>query len=263
MPNEGPRRRVTISRPFYLAATETTVAEFAAFVDETGYRAEAERDLGGGFGIDFRTGRVVQMPGITWREPGFPAFQQTGRHPVLLVSWRDAEAFCRWLSAKEGRTYRLPTEAEWEHAARAGTDSSYWSGAATASLEGVANVADESLRQAMPAASDTVAWSDGHPFTAPVGSFAPNAFGLYDVHGNVWEWTSDWYGADAYAGAPEADPPGPADGDFRTIRGGGWFNGAARNRSAQRIYFAPSFRYCLLSGFRVLLESPASSGLEP
>ena len=86
-PNEGPRRLVTISRDFYLAATETTVADFAVFTDETGYLTEAERDLGGGFGIDFRSGRVVQMPGITWRNPGFPGFRPTGRHPVLLVSW--------------------------------------------------------------------------------------------------------------------------------------------------------------------------------
>jgi formylglycine-generating enzyme required for sulfatase activity len=262
MPNEGPRRVVGISRPFHLAATETTVAQFAAFVAETGYLTEAERDLGGGFGIDFRTGRVIQMAGITWREPGFPGFQQTGRHPVLLVSWQDAEAFCRWLSAKEGRTYRLPTEAEWEYAARAGSQSSYWSGATSASLKGVANVADEALRQAMPVASGTLSWSDGFPFTAPVGSFAPNPLGLHDVHGNVWEWTSDWYGADAYAKAPEADPKGPADGQFRTIRGGGWLDGAARNRSSQRIYFSPTFRYCLLSGFRVLLEEPvARSGV--
>ena len=74
------------------------------------------------------------------------------------------------------------------------------------------------------------------------------------MHGNVWEWTSDWYGANAYASTPEVDPTGPAEGGFRTIRGGGWFNGASQNRSAQRIYFSPQFRYCLLSGFRVLLE---------
>jgi formylglycine-generating enzyme required for sulfatase activity len=258
-PNEGPRRLVRISRSFYLASTETTVAQFAAFVNETGYQTEAERDLGGGFGIDFRSGSAVQMAGLTWRDPGFPGMQQTGDHPVLLVSWRDAEAFCRWLSAKEGRTYRLPTEAEWEYAARAGSQSPYWSGATSASLKGVANVADASLSRAMPAASGTLSWSDGFPFTAPVGSFAANPLGLYDVHGNVWEWTSDWYGASAYASAPDVDPTGPAEGEFRTIRGGGWFNGASQNRSAQRIYFAPIFRYCLLSGFRVLLEESPSN----
>jgi formylglycine-generating enzyme required for sulfatase activity len=258
-PNEGPRRLVRISRSFYLSSAETTVAQFAAFAEETGYLTEAERDLGGGFGIDFRSGTVMQMAGLTWRDPGFPGMKQTGDHPVLLVSWRDAEAFCRWLSAKEGRTYRLPTEAEWEYAARAGSESPYWSGATSASLKGVANVADAELRRVMPTASGTISWSDGFAFTAPVGSFAPNPLGLYDVHGNVWEWTRDWYEAGAYEKAAETDPTGPTQGDFRTIRGGGWFNGADRNRSAQRIYFAPTFRYCLLSGFRVLLEEPEPS----
>jgi sulfatase modifying factor 1 len=256
MPNEGPRRLVKITRPFRLSAHETTVRQFAVFVGETGYRTEAERDVGGGFGIDFRNGRVVQMPGLTWRDPGFPGFRQTPDHPVLLVSWRDAEAFCRWLSDREGRVYRLPTEAEWEHAARGGADTAYWSGDLPESLKGVANVADASLRDEVPAVHYAVPWRDGHPFTAPVGSFAPNPFGLYDVHGNVWEWTRDWYGADAYAHGPGVDPQGPGAGAFRTIRGGGWFNDAARNRSAQRIYFSPAFRYCQLSGFRVLLEEP-------
>jgi formylglycine-generating enzyme required for sulfatase activity len=205
----------------------------------------------------------VQMPGLTWRDPGFPGFRQAPDHPVLLVSWRDAEAFCRWLSEREGRTYRLPTEAEWEYAARGGTESAYWSGESAASLKGVANVADASLREVVPAVHFALPWRDGHPFTAAVGSFAPNPFGLYDVHGNVWEWTSDWYGDEAYADAPGIDPQGPQTGTFRTIRGGGWFDGVARNRSAQRIYFSPSFRYCLLSGFRVLLEEepgPAATG---
>jgi sulfatase modifying factor 1 len=250
--NEGPLHRVRISRPLLMGAHEVTVGDFDAFVADTGYRTEAERDADGGFGIDFQTAAVKQTQGIDWRSPGFPDFVQTPRHPVLLISWADAEAFCRWLSGREGLVYRLPTEAEWEYAARAGTASRYWFGHADAGLADTANVADRALRDRMPAATWSADWSDGAPFTAPVGRFRPNPWGLYDMHGNVWEWTSDGYSE--YA--PRAllvDPRGP-DHAFRSIRGGGWFNPPAQQRSAMRVYFKPTFRYCLLSGFRVVRE---------
>jgi formylglycine-generating enzyme required for sulfatase activity len=256
--NESPRHRVAITRPFEMGAHEVTNAQFAAFVEATGYLTEAERDVGGGFGIDFERAEVVQDPRHTWRDPGFPGFTPGPDHPVLMVSWKDAEAFCRWLSEKEGRTYRLPTEAEWEYAARGGTTTPWWTGSDPRALAGAANTADAPLRDRVPRASWSAEWSDGFPFLAPVGSFRPNPFGLYDVTGNVWEWCHDWYQADYYAGAPREDPAGPETGSFRTIRGGGWFNDARQNRSAQRIYFEPTFRYCLLSGFRVVREIPGS-----
>ncbi len=243
-----------ISRPFYLGAHEVTIENFRAFAERSGYLTEAERDAGGGFGIDFSTGTVQQDPTITWRQPGFPGFDQGNDHPVILISWEDAEAFCQWLSEEESRRYRLPTEAEWEYAARAATTSRYWFGDEPPRLAATANTADASLLEAMPAATWCAEWSDGYPFTAPVGRFAPNPWGLYDMHGNVWEWCSDWYGDDFYQRSPEVDPRGPDSGRFRTIRGGGWFNGAGQQRTAQRVYFAPTFRYCLLSGFRVVLE---------
>ncbi len=252
MANEGPAHRTVISRPVYMGAHEVTVGQFRTFVEDSGYVTEAERDTRGGFGIDFATGRVRQDSTCDWRNPKFPGHEQSDDHPVVLVSWNDAEAFCRWLSEREGVTYRLPTEAEWEYACRGGTSTAYWSGDAPATLAGVANVADRSLARVMPLEDAPAGFDDGHAFTAPVGSFAPNALGLYDMHGNVWEWCADWYDPDFYDRSPIEDPAGPAAGDFRVIRGGGWLNGPARNRSAQRIYFAPSFRYCLLSGFRVV-----------
>jgi len=243
----APRRRLAVGVP---------AGQFRAFAEATAYETEAQLDVEGGFGIDFERAVVVQDPHTDWRNPGFPGFLPGPDHPLLLVSWHDAEAFCKWLSAKEGRTYRLPTEAEWEYAARAGTKTPWWTGADPTALATVGNTADAVLRSKVPRAKWAAAWDDGHAFLAPVGSFQPNAFGLYDMHGNVWEWCLDWYGADTYAKSPVDDPQGPATGSFRTIRGGGWWNDARQNRSAQRIYFKPTFRYCLLSGFRVVREIP-------
>ena len=252
--NEGPAHRVRITRGFDLGATEVTNAQFRAFAEATGYRTDAERDVEGGFGIDFATGRVEQRQGLSWRNPGFPGFVPGDDHPVLLVSWQDAEAFCAWLSKKENARYRLPTEAEWEYASRAGSTSAWPFGDDPSGLLEHGNTADGALLGAMPAATWTAAWNDGASFLATVASFAPNAFGLYDVEGNVWEWCHDWYASDFYGRSPTDDPQGPDHGSFRAIRGGGWWNPPAQQRSAQRPYFNPTFRYCLLSGFRVLRE---------
>ena len=252
--NEGPVHQVRISKPFYLGVYEVSVGDFKRFVEASGYVTEAERDTAGGFGIDFQTGAVRQQSKLNWRSPGFPNFHQTDRHPVILISWKDAEAFCRWLSARERKTYRLPTEAEWEYAARAGSRTAYWTGDSKETLRGAANIGDASLRRAMPAAKWTADWDDGFPFTAPAGSYRPNAFGLYDMIGNAWEWCSDRHDPAYYRSSPSVDPRGPEAGAFHSIRGGGWFNDAAQGRSAQRIYFRATFRYCLLSGFRVVMQ---------
>lgn len=254
VPNESPVHAVRISQPFEMGVHEVTNGQFRAFVEATGYETEAERDVGGGFGIDFERAEVVQDPKHTWQDPGFPDFEPGPDHPVLMISWEDAEAFCRWLSKKEGRTYRLPTEAEWEYAARGGTRTPWWTGDDPRTLQEAANTADRALLARVPMATWAGEWDDGFPFLAPVGSFSPNPFGLHDMTGNVWEWCHDWYRSDYYRSSPKADPKGPEIGSFRTIRGGGWFNDARQNRSAQRIYFNPTFRYCLLSGFRVVRE---------
>src|SRR5262249_17434552 len=150
-------------------------------------------------------------PRYSWREAGFA---QTHEHPVVNVSWNDAVAFCAWLSHKEGRSYRLPTEAEWEYSCRAGTDTRYYSGTDPETVALVGNVADASAKRKFPNWT-TIKNDDGYVFTSPVGRFQANAFGLHDMHGNVWERCQDWYDAAYYKKSPKQDPPGPSTGSFR------------------------------------------------
>jgi formylglycine-generating enzyme required for sulfatase activity len=175
-----------------------------------------------------------------------PSFVQGGkirdssRHPVEQVSWNDAVEFCKRLSElpeekRAGRVYRLPTEAEWEYACRAGSKTAYSFGESSKAL-------------------DDYAWYDGgsNRQTHPVGEKKPNAWGLYDMHGNVWEWCSDWYGQ--YPKGAVSDPAGPKEGSARVQRGGGWVGLAAVCRSAHRDGFIPSVRDAD-GGFRVALSS--------
>lgn len=144
------------------------------------------------------------------------------------MSWHDAVEFCRWLTAHEDRYYRLPTEAEWEYACRAGGETEYCSGDEVSSLAAVANLADQTLDEKFPDKFEgckEAAWNDGFAFAAPVGSLKPNAFHLYDMAGNVSEWCSDWYARDYYASPPLNNPAGPESGDTRVSRGGYWSGG--------------------------------------
>ena len=117
-PDERPQHKVEITRPFYMGVSPVTRGQFAAFVDTEHYKTEAEVDGQGGFGFNAAAGKWEVNPEYTWRHPGF---DQTDEHPVVTVSWNDAVSFCTWLSKKEGKTYELPTEAEWEYSCRAGT----------------------------------------------------------------------------------------------------------------------------------------------
>ena len=169
---------------------------------------------------------------------------------MVNVSWNDAVAFCKWLGKKEGKTYRLPTEAEWEYACRAGTTTRYYSGDDPETLVKVGNVADAAFKNKFPDWIGTLKASDGYVFTAPVGQFKPNAFGLYDMHGNASQWCADWYGADYYGKSPVDDPKGPDAGRCRVLRGGTWNNGACFVRSAARYWLSPDDRH-FITGFRV------------
>ncbi len=243
--DEGPQHRVRITRPFYLGTYHVTRGQFRQFAGDSGYHTDAEKDGKGAVGYNGE--KFEQKPEYTWRNTGF---EQTDEHPVVNVSWNDAVAFCEWLSRKEGKTYRLPTEAEWEYACRAGTTTRYWCGDDQEKLAEVANVADATLKAKIPNAKFTISASDGYAFTSPVGSFRPNPFGLYDMHGNAWEWCADWYGKDYYAASPTDDPNGPSSGALRVLRGGSWYDWPSVVRSALRSGGAPGDRN-YFTGFRV------------
>jgi formylglycine-generating enzyme required for sulfatase activity len=262
--DEAPLHKVRITRDFYMTNTEVTVGQFRQFLQESGYQVESVRDGTGGYGYnpeydpeksvkgDQFEGRDVRY---RWDSPGFP---QTDQHPVVNVTLNDARALATWLSQKEGRQYRIPTEAEWEYSARAGTRTRFHSGDQPESLIGVANTFDQVAKPYWPKlAAHALQGKDGFAFTAPVASFTPNAFGLYDMHGNAWEWTNDFYAEDYYARSPVDDPQGPSEGNVVVRRGGSWHTWALYARSSYRNWNTPETRYTLV-GIRLVMNAPAS-----
>jgi sulfatase modifying factor 1 len=240
---------VEITRPFLVGKYEVTVGQFKAFVKDAGYRTEAEKDGKGGRAFDGK--EFIQKPEYTWRNLYIP---QSDDDPVVVVTWGDAVAFCDWLSKKEGKTYRLPTESEWEYACRAGTTTRFYNGDKEDDLRAVGNIADASLKRKWLAVTWTMSWDDGFPYTSPVGKFAPNAFGLHDTLGNAWEWCSDWYHKDYPQGATR-DPQGAATGTLRVTRGGAWSTQPKFCRSAFRDWHEPGYRSDCV-GFRVVQVLP-------
>jgi len=259
--DEAPVHRVHIAHDFNLGRTEVTVGQFRQFLQASGYIPESIADGTGGYG--YNAEHVANMgvrgeqfvgrsPRYSWADPGFA---QTDQHPVVNVSWNDAQAMARWLSRVEHCTYRLPTEAEWEYAARAGTRTRYQNGDDPQALVQVANIFDAAAAPLWPAlAANALQGNDGFAFTAPVASFAPNAWGLYDMHGNAWEWTSDLYGEDYYAQSPVDDPQGPATGSVYVRRGGSWHTWPLYARAAYRNWNTPQTRYTLV-GMRLLRQA--------
>jgi sulfatase modifying factor 1 len=262
--DEAPAHRVRITRAFYMGKTEVTVGQFERFVQASGYVPESIADGTGGYGYNPQYDPAKSQRGdlfegrdsrYSWRNPGFA---QTQDHPVVNVTWGDAQAMAQWLSRTEGRTYRLPTEAEWEYGARAGTRTRYHHGDDPQGLTQVANAFDAQAAPLWPAlAAHAIPRSDGFAFTAPVASFAPNAFGLYDMHGNAWEWTSDLHDEHYYAQSPVDDPQGPAlvDGAVYVRRGGSWHTWPLYLRSSYRNWNSPQTRYTLV-GMRLVMETP-------
>ena len=193
-PTEGPQHRVNIDRPFAVSKYEVTYDEYRRFVESTGHVS--------GQNCIVWTGTVGGKPlrGKSWQDPNFP---QSGRHPVTCITWSDAQSYAQWLSAKTGARYDLLTEAQWEYAARSGTSTPASFTGAPGSVCDYANTADQSAKESGGGPDWKYAGChDGYGAqTSPVGSYRPNPFGLYDMYGNVWEWTQDCYHPD-YVGAP-------------------------------------------------------------
>jgi len=209
---------------FYIDRYEVTNRQFKEFVDATGYVTDAERDGGSevivpadqadepiiGTDIGFRW-----VEGASWCTPEAPnsSVDSVMDHPVVHVSWNDANAYARWVGK------RLPTEAEWEKAARGGTRTNWFWGDHLGSAGEYANFYGEHRRDYVYPEEAI----DGHEKTAQIGSLRPNDYGLYDTAGNAWEWVSDWYQYDYFSSSPTNNPKGPATGDCKVVKGGGWF----------------------------------------
>ena len=241
--NESPQHKVTIAYDLAVGKYEVTRGEFAAFVAATGY------DTGIGNCQILVGDRWKLLAGMSWRKV---SFEQTDRHPVICVSVHDAKAYAKWLADKTGENYRLLSEAEWEFAARAGTTTSrFWgnddSGAQVCIY---ANAADKTNKAVLKTNWDVANCTDGYAFTAPVGSFKPNGFQLYDMLGNVNEWVADCR-TETYDGAP-TDGSASTFGDCSHAipRGGSWIMGPRYLRSALRGNFTTTLRIDDV-GFRI------------
>jgi formylglycine-generating enzyme required for sulfatase activity len=218
--DEDPHHAVTLTRPFYLGVYQVTQRQYEQVMGRNPSRFAHGRG-GGPF------------------------------HPVEQISWNDAVEFCHRLAelpseSKRGYRYRLPTEAEWEHACRAGTETPFAFGRTITAHQ--ANFDGNFPYNGGPAGPYRNA-------TAPVGSYRPNAFGLFDMHGNIWEWCQDWFQDDAYGAGDWIDPQGPQYGHDRVLRGGGWYNNAGSCRSAYRYWDQPEDSDDDM-GFRVVLIPP-------
>jgi formylglycine-generating enzyme required for sulfatase activity len=249
---EGPRRAVRIDYDLAVAKLELTRAQWQEFADATGYATPK--------GCQFYDGRYGYVMEHDWRSPGFA---QRVNHPVVCVSLRDAEAYVAWLNRRTGRAYRLPSSVEFEYFNRAGSDAPwFWGNSSTAACEH-ANVGDNGIKASYPK-QGVHNCNDDFLYTAPVGSFKPNAFGLHDTVGNVFEWTTDCFHA-GFDGAPtdgsswlEANG---GDCAQRTPRGGSWVSGPNWTRAAAQSRDPIDYRSFLL-GFRVVTTQlgPAKPG---
>ena len=239
--NEAPQHMVFIKRPLAVGRFEVTRDEFETFVHASGYKI-GDRC----YTLESNTPR--ERADRSFRNPGYV---QTGVHPVVCVNWRDAKAYVEWLSQSTGKTYRLLSEGEWEYVARAGSLLPYGFGKDATEVCKFGNGADQTAKLAMlPTDYAYMNCTDNYPYTAPVGSFKANAMGLFDLLGNVWEWTGDCFYDDYLTAPSDGSARAGAGCQARAVRGGSWFSTGKSLRPAVRAKATDNARYDDV-GFRV------------
>lgn len=247
--SEHPAVDVDVAGPFAIGGREVTVEEFGHFAESTAWPGESVPcDAFRGEGT-----WTTDPPEATWRDPGFP---QGPDHPVVCVSWNTARAYVGWLSLVTGHVYRLPTEAEHEYANRAGRAGRWPSGESPREMCALANAGDDALESDFSAYGlDAAPCDDGHRMTAPVASYPANPFGLFDMSGNVAEWTRDCYLSD-HSLTPEDGTALEFDGcPFRRVKGGSWYSPIQMTRYVARLSYPP-FGRITETGIRVVRELP-------
>ncbi len=238
---------------FYMGKYDVTVAQFKQFIDKTGYMTDADK-LGGSYFWDKLKSKYELKSEVNWRcdAKGNIRPESEYGHPVIHVSWNDANEFCNWMTEKTGNKYRLPTEAEWEYAAGNGwKHTKYsWGNDGPCGKKG-GNIADESAKKEFKHWTIFDGFEDGYIYTAPVGSYSPNDFGLYDMTGNVWEWCNDWYSGDFYKKSSVNNPENTEPQSGRVLRGGSWSSLPFYCRVAGRSNGWPHDRTSFM-GFRII-----------
>ncbi|MEM6710608.1 MAG: SUMF1/EgtB/PvdO family nonheme iron enzyme, partial [Pseudomonadota bacterium] len=245
-PAERPQHQVTLTDGFRIARTETTIGQYRVFSKATGHRTRAE-ERGVGRYWDFDQREWAWMPGLDWEHPYHRDTVGADDWPAVQVSWYDAQAFCRWTGG------RLPTEAEWEYAARGGKSNQiyFWGNEPLPLKDGTQpiNAPDISTSKRFPDFETIPSYDDGFPRAAPVGSFSPNGYGLFDMAGNVYEWTADWIADAPYDKRPVTNPEGLDNGEVKALRSSGWGYPPAQMRVSFRGFSAPDF-WTATFGFR-------------
>ncbi|OSM00334.1 formylglycine-generating enzyme family protein [Magnetofaba australis] len=254
--DEGPPHTVCVS-PFRMAAREVTVAQYRQFVRETG----GEEESAGCYFLRISSNNTHYdyRDGLSWRNPGFA---QAETHPVTCISQAQAKAFARWLSAKSGQQFTLPSEAQWEYVASQSPVKPYQDPNAAAVCQGE-NLADRALNIALNENFQSFfQCDDGFGHTAPAGCFAPNSLGVYDIIGNVSEWAQDWYTPYLETTpTPLQDPQGPPVGRYAVFRGASWYAWHIMTRASMRSPRWPKRRYNFV-GFRLVMEAPQAAQAE-
>jgi formylglycine-generating enzyme len=213
-----------------MSKTEVTVKQFREFINSSNYRTVAETG-GGSYFYNGASDKWELHAGVTWKNDASGKNLANESHPVLHVSYTDAQEFCSWLSSRENKKYRLPTEAEWEYAAGGGSSHYMYSWGNDFPSQQVSNIADVTFAEAFSVTKSSsnifVNYFDNYIYTAPVGSFSPNTFGLQDMTGNVKEWCLDWVDWNYYSKSPSLNPVGPSgptEDNYRAVRGGYWYS---------------------------------------